>query len=383
MDAEERGKWQSGKVAKWQRLGCLLIFSLIFVGGCAASTSTENGRIAYLNWDENGRIQLYTTSLSQNEPEQLTNTDGDVHSYAIAPDGTQLVYAVRYENGRSELWQINLTNRLFSTSPQKLLTCENALCSLPVWAPDSRRLIYEKRRMLDDGELGLPTLWWLDVKTGETITVLEDASSPNQAAALSPDGKWLSYASPSDEGVMVYGLENGRFFHIYSQLNIPAAWNIDSNQLIVADYNTTLLHGNEGTDHLAHSHDAIQSIHLFITDINSEERHQLTEGISVDDSTPVWSPDGQWIAFGRKLMFTNTGRQLWLVRADGSEETPLTDVLTLHHGVPSWSPDAKFLLFQQFNTTTPDTPSSIRTINIQTKEQQEIAPIGFQPSWLP
>ncbi len=371
----------AGRKRRWMIWG--IIVSLIFVGGCATNTSTENGRIAYLSWDENGRVQLYTTTLSPNKPEQLTHAEGDIHSYAIAPDGTQLVYAVRFENGRSELRLLNLAQRLISTSPKRLLTCENALCSLPVWAPDGRRLIYEKRELLDDGELGLPVLWWLDVNTGETITVLADADPPNQAAAISPDGQWLSYASSADEGVTVYGLENGRFFHISSQLNTPAAWNADSTQLISTDYNTTILHGDTGTDHLGHTHDAAQSIHLFVTELFSEERRQLTEGVNVDDSIPAWSPDGQWIAFGRKPIFTNTGRQLWLIRADGSKAVSLTNDLTLHHGSVSWSKDATFLLFQQFNTTTPDIPPSIHTINITTKVQQQIVPIGFQPTWIP
>ncbi|KAA3659414.1 MAG: hypothetical protein DWQ04_22415 [Chloroflexi bacterium] len=380
MDAEERGKTRKEINRHW--IKCVPIFLLIFVGGCTAQPSEEYDRIAYLNWDENGRIQLYATTLTKNEPEQLTNVEGDVHSYAAAPDGSQLVYVIRYENGRSELWQLKLNNRFFSASPKKLLTCENALCSQPIWAPDNRRIIYEKRELLDDGGLGLPVLWWLDVKTSETITVLEDAKPPNQAASISPNGEWLSYASPPDEGIVVYGLENGRFFYTASYLNVSAAWNIDSTQLITSDFNTTILHGDEGVEHLDHTHNSVQSIHLFISDIGSENRHQLTEGISVDDGTPVWSPDGQWIAFGRKLMFTNTGRQIWLVRSDGSEAIPLTDDLMVHHGSLSWDKNGRFLLFQKFNTTTPDTSPSIHTIDIETKTQQEIVPTGFLPSWI-
>ena len=366
--------------------GAIFIF-LVFTGWLLwkqFNFNAEDGpKIAYLNWDDNGRIQLFTTSLTQSEPEQLTDVEGDVHSYAVAPDGSQIVYTVQFENGRSELWRLKLNTFLLTASQKRLLVCENALCSQPVWAPDSRRLIYEKRTQLENDELGLPTLWWLDVQTGETITVLEDATPPNQAASISSSGEWLSYASPADDGLYVYGLENGRFFHVNSYLNTPAAWNNEGTQLISANFSTKILHGDEGDNHQEHAHDSVQSVHLFITDIATEERHQLTDGISVDDGTPVWSPDGQWIAFGRKLMFTNMGSQIWLVRPDGSETIPLTDNLLVHHGSLSWGENGRFLLYQKFNTTTPDTPPSIYTINIATKSEQKIVDVGFYPTWLP
>lgn len=359
----------------------VLAVLILAVGGCTAAPA-GNGRIAYLSWDENGRVQLYTTHLNGGSPEQLTDTAGDVHSFAVSPDGSQLVYVVQMEDDRSQLWRLAVNGRFFSPIPQKLLTCDNALCSQPIWAPDGRRLIYERQERRADGSPGLPALWWLDTQTGETIPVLEDAQPPNQAAALSPEGQWLSYSSPADEGVYVYHLQNGRFFHISSRLGFRAAWDPTGNQLIISDLDTVIFHEGEETDHLQHDHDFAQAIHLFVTDTDSEQRRRLTQGGSVDDGTPIWSPDGQWVAFGRKLMNTNTGRQLWLVRADGSEEIPLTDDLTIHHGVPSWSEDGRFLLYQHFNTTTPDIPPSIRIINIRTQAQEQIVPIGFQPIWL-
>lgn len=374
MDAERHVKMRKLFFVWW------LLVTWLFLGGCAAQGDGENGRIAYLNWDENGRVQLYATGIDQYQPEQLTDVTGDVHSYAVAPDGSRLVYAVRYENGRSELWQLTLSRRL--TQPNILLACEQALCEQPVWAPDSRRLIYEKRELLESGAPSLPVLWWLDTETGETITVLENASPPNQSATFSADGKWLSYASLADESMMVYAFETSRFFQISSQLTAPASWNPTSNQLIISDYSTTLLHGDTGENHQEHTHDAVQSIHLFMADTESTERIQLTEGINVDDGAAVWSPTSAWIAFGRKLMFTNTGRQLWLVRPDGSEAVALTNDGDIHHGRVSWGENGRFLLHQQFNITTPQAKPSIHIIDINTKQQQTIAPTGFQPSWL-
>ena len=380
MNAERRGTTRKKIFQGWVT-GFFVLW--LFLSGCTTQNAEENGRIAYLNWDENGRVQLYTTNIDQYQPEQLTDVTGDVNSYAVSPDGSQLVYAVWFENGRSELWQLDLTRRMFSGQPVLLLACDNALCGLPVWAPDNRRLIFERSEVFANGERGLPVLWWLDVESGESITVLEDATPPNQAAAISPDGKWLSYSSQTDGTVVVFGLENGRFHHISTQLATPASWSLSSDQLVISDYNLTTLHGDEGDNHQEHSHDIAQSILLFIAETNSDDRKQLTNGLNVDDGSPVWSPNGEWIAFGRKKMFTNTGRQLWLVQPDGIESIGLTNDAELHHGSVSWGENGRFLLHQQFNITTPNTPPSIHFINIETKQQQEIAPSGFQPSWLP
>ena len=67
----------------------------------------------------------------------------------------------------------------------------------------------------------------------------------------------------------------------------------------------------------------------------------VTNHIEMDDN-PVWSPDGQWIAFASNRTGNN---DIFVVPADGGE----TKRLTWHSGsdVPSdWSPDGKTILFR-------------------------------------
>jgi dipeptidyl aminopeptidase/acylaminoacyl peptidase len=91
---------------------------------------------------------------------------------------------------------------------------------------------------------------------------------------------------------------------------------------------------------------------LWLTDlISPHEPRRLTAGTQRDEE-PVWSPDGEWIAF------TSSSRQegasqLWAIRASGGESVRLTD---LKHGVEShcWSPDGTMLVF--VSKVGPDSP---------------------------
>lgn len=73
---------------------------------------------------------------------------------------------------------------------------------------------------------------------------------------------------------------------------------------------------------------------------------QLTLGWR--DTDPVWSPDGQWLAFLRAERDGDTGTvgkpQLWLLPADGGEGRRLTDH-PLGVAGPVWSPDSRRLAY--------------------------------------
>lgn len=337
-------------------------------------------RILYLGWDGEDHTQIFVTDLAGGAPVQLTQEATDVLDFALSPEGDSIAYATEVDDSSTALWLVDSNGR----NRQQVLACLQALCSEIVWAADGRRLIYERRDLTAGDEVpGPPRLWWLDVESGESVTVAQNADAITFGASISPDGKWLSYVSPVDEAVQVYNFQDGRHFLIPSQVNTPAVWSPQGSAVLVGDLGLVVTHGSEDDDHLEHGHAYDESIHLFLTEINSQERIALSQAANVDDGTPAWSPSGEWIAFGRKIIHTQTGRQLWLVRADGSDERALTDDLMVHHGSPVWSPDGHTLLFQRLPLSEPNARPAIWAMELATGNVREIVRTGIFPVWLP
>lgn len=96
--------------------------------------------------------------------------------------------------------------------------------------------------------------------------------------------------------------------------------------------------------------DAYNTAIWTVTRANGETR-QLTNGPR--DTTPRWSPDGQFLLFMRALEVSGRTEppQLFMLAMNGGEPFQFT---TLPRGVggPQWSPDGKMILFS--NSATPE-----------------------------
>ena len=333
--------------------------------------------IVYLGWDENDQIQIYRLS-SNEEPKQITATQAGVFDFAVAPDGKSIIYSTEVVNGTSSLWQIDENGR----SPRLLLTCLREQCGQPVWAPDNRRLIYERRPIEDDGTTGSPYLWWLDVETLETEAGLKDSAARGTGARFSPDGQWLSYFSPEEGGAIIYNLQDDRSHFVPDEIGVPVEWSPTGTQIAVPNLNLVIIHGDEGDDHLQHTHDYETAVHLFVMDAENGEPQNISGDLKVEDSVPAWSPSAEWIAFGRRFAGTAAGRQLWLVRPDGREAHALIDDPSSNFGPPAWSADGRYLLFQRFDIEAEESDPEVWLFDVKTGQARKLASSGMQPAWL-
>lgn len=365
-----RSKWQVSS-SKWrvkQALfaTCLLVACLLIATCTAPSESSQP--IFYLNHDADGVVQLYQTDGNTTLSTQLTDSQSDLLHVAISPDGATVAYTEA--NG---IWLMDSNGR----SPDRALDCPQVTCSQLTWHPDGRRLLYERM------EGNFPRLYWLDTVTGETLPLLQNDNRISQSAAFSPDGAWVAYIGSPDAGIQLFNLTTGETKTIRSEISTAPVWSADSQTLTFRDRDVAILHEDEGEsdDHTSHDHSYVESVYLFSYALDSGEIVQLTDGV-VDDGRPALSPNGEWIVFGRKPPRTNAGREIWLMRRDGSNLRQLTptDPLVNYGGV-SWGENGRFLLLQRYQIDTPAEPASLWLLNVETGELSPLQPHGFSPIW--
>nr|NIV30704.1 hypothetical protein [Anaerolineae bacterium] len=109
----------------------------------------------------------------------------------------------------------------------------------------------------------------------------------------------------------------------------------------------------------------------------------------VKDVSPAWSPGGGWIAYGRQFLDEERwtpGRQIWLVRPDGSEAYALLEEPMGDHFSFAWRPDGAALAYvrnDQSEGPQPLPDVSIWVYDLVEREPVPVAPEGVLPKWLP
>ncbi len=81
---------------------------------------------------------------------------------------------------------------------------------------------------------------------------------------------------------------------------------------------------------------------IYLVGADGKGLRQLTGVPNVEDVTPVWSPDGRRIAFGRR---SARGWRLYTMDATGARVRAITGTLSLAEA-PTWSPDGRRLAFE-------------------------------------
>lgn len=355
----------------------------MLLAGCSAA-GVEPG-VLFLRPGPNGTSQLYTQALDGASVRQLTGVDDpaspEVIDYAVDPGSGRAAYAVLDRVGGSALRVLDAGGG----EDALLIACPAAECSGPVWSPDGERLIYESRPLVD-GVLGSPRLHWLDPATGETLPLVVGNETPGYGARFSPDGQWLSYVSIADDGVVLYRLSDGAQRLLSSRVGSPAVWSPDSAAVVYGDLvvqgHATAPETSEGDATGETPLQESSNVYLYRSEVGGDNpRERLSPDAGVADSVPAFSPDGQWIAFGRTPANTAAARQLWIMRPDGMEARALTADPAVNHGPPAWSADGRGLLFQRYDAAAGAT--SVWRLDVATGEETLVVEDGYLPMWRP
>jgi len=335
-------------------------------GGDSNSFSLRHASVVYLAIDENYHKQLYLVPAKGGNPRQITEGDNGVWNYSVAPDRKRLIYAIPDGKTGSELWFWEASLE----TPKRILSCPEESCSDVVWFRDREQILYSRLTFEDEqAYLGIPSVWWLDLESGETQPLFQDAQLPGYNPRWSADGVWLSYTSANPQRIQVYNLKSGERQSLPTEIGSAAVWSPNQNTFLLPDLQFV---------------EEMYLSKIFYYDVATQEIHTLPSAENNDDSNPSWSPDGEWITFSRgewTLERVSSGDQIWISRPDGQNARPLTEDADTTHGPVAWSPDERYLLYRAYAVSETTTPSQVRILDMKRNKETTLAAPGDSPFW--
>lgn len=338
-------------------------FSLL---GDTESFSLRKASVVYLAVDDAYHKQLYLVPARGGDVQQITNGDIGVWNYSVSLDYKRIVFSVPDGKRGSNLWYWDADLE----TPEIILHCPESSCSDAIWSPNREQILYSRLDFeSEQAYLGIPSMWWLDLDTKETQPVFKDDQLPGYNPRWSYDGVWLSYTSASPQAIQVYNLQSGERQSLPTEIGSPVIWAPNTQQFILSDLQ---FFGDKYLNKLS------------LYDVATGEQIPLPSEENFNESTPSWSPDGDWIVFARGewALDRRTGAdQLWISHPDGSDARPLTNDTETTHGFAAWSPGGRYLLYRSYTTANVESPSKIVVLDLETSEETLLANAGDSPSW--
>ena len=297
----------------------------------------------YIAWvsDRTGNWQVWVMKLDANgnQIEQYPiNPNFSIQGWPEwSPDSSRLVYwEYEEESGASAI----RTARLDGSDEVTIVESADAL-DRPMWSPDGNYIAYAAQKDYN---------WdvWLASSDGQAHYRLTEDPQMETNPIWRPDGLGLAYkVAPSGDYNLTQeyfiSLENGIndakiFFWDGPQSVQLNDWSPDGSRIVYTAEVESSASGQAQISYLAIVSNATLGKYFS----KGRDSKILSQGQTLGDRGPVFSPDGSQIAFWAwDLSYRAT---LWVVNADGSN---LRQITTAGFDMyPQWSPSGDNLLFE-------------------------------------
>jgi Tol biopolymer transport system component len=300
---------------------------------------------------------------------KLTQTGNKVYDFGVSVSGAWIAYSVKNSQAGSDLWIVQRDGK----NSRKIADCGGDSCIQPDWSPDGKWIAYSRKRLsVVQGEMysPQPRIWTLEIASGKTSPLFQDATIGGTDPSWSPDGKHLAFFDPPAKVIHVLNTETGKELMLQSVLGVVGGWSADSQRLWYGDLVSS---------------DSLPFGSAFVADIASDQVQQLFTGQldPVDYGVPAPTPDGTWIAVGERFQGGSRSIQLTLMRPDGSERKKITDEATYTHGAYSWDPNGTRLLFQRVIIASSQSRPEVMIWDRALGQTKSVAQDAALPAWLP
>ena len=319
----------------------LAIWSTLFSGGgLEFITAVEAANTSLIRYSGNGKkiyfqagepqtgLNVYALDLESKKITRITNLDpaGQAQFFNISPDEEQIVYS-SLAGDRLHIFVLNIKD----AKSIQVTNDKDARDELPFWLPDGKRIIYSSMR---DGIFQL-CVAYLDQERTEPVTLL---LSDTLISDVSSDGSRILFQQAREQSdLWKIGSDGKNETQITSEdgLELWPDASPDGKNIVFQEA-TEAKHLLEGA--------------IFIHSM--DDRQQIN--IASNGFSPVFSPDGQKVAF---LRTEGQIRDIWITGRNGDGERRLTTGgiwFPGHSEVPynraqvrdfTWSRDGASLIF--------------------------------------
>jgi TolB protein len=234
--------------------------------------------------ERSGRWEIYTAS-TDGVWEQITSDYSPARAPALSPDGKQVAFQ-SHKDGNWEVYTIRLDSKQAAR-----ITNDPAYDGAPSWSPDGSKIAFESYRS-DDLDI-----WVANADGSNPVNLTSQEPAYDYGPAWSPHGNWIAYTSWSTghKQVFITSTDGQQHLNISQDQfdDEQPAWSPDGKQL-------AFVSNREGCEHVTDTIalNACQRQEIYVADFDGTRLlnvRQVTFG--GHDSAPVWSPDGQYIAF--------------------------------------------------------------------------------------
>ncbi len=257
---------------------------------------------------------------AQESPPRICSSDG-TFTTDPEPDGSHIAFVSNRDDGNDDIWAMD-SNGNHATN---LTSTPSAFELSPSWSPDRSRIAYER-----DGEI-----YAMDADGSDQVNLTDTEFSTELEPAWAPDGTKIAYAACGEFcAIWVMDADGSDQTPLTSHVgtsiqDLHPTWSPDGTA--IAFY----------SDRDSIPGFGIDNIYVMDADGSDETNLTNTNDSADGEASPVWSPDGERIAYSA----FRDNWEIYVMDADGSDQTNLTNDPGFDID-PTWSSDGSRIAFQ-------------------------------------